>query len=38
MTTWETIRTRANKASNAPVVPTTGTGIPLTNRYDPIAE
>jgi len=36
--TWETIGTRANKATNAPIAPATGTGIPLTNKYDPIAE
>ena len=38
MTTWEPIGTRANRASSAPVAPDTWTGIPLTNRYDPIAE
>jgi len=38
MTTWEAIGTRANKANSAPVAPATGTGIPLTNGYEPIAE
>jgi len=37
-TTWETIGTWANKANNAPVAPATGTGIPLANKYESIAE
>jgi hypothetical protein len=37
-TTWETIGTRAKRASSAPIAPATGTGIPLTKKYDPIAE
>ena len=37
-TTWETIATRNNRANSAPVAPATGTGIPITNIYEPIQE
>jgi hypothetical protein len=37
-TTWEIIAERANMAYNAPEAHAIGTGVPLDNRYGPIAE
>ena len=37
-TTWETIATRGNMASIAPMAPVTGAGTQHMNRFEPLAE